>query len=307
MPRLLFFFLIVSCCSCEQAFNPEVSTDPPEVVVEGYIEGGERPLPPYVILTRSVPFFSQINAQGLNNLFVHDAEVNVSDGDQTVELAELCLSELTPGQRLIASELLGVDLTDFAIDICIYTDTTFSMFGEIGKTYTLEIEVGDKLLHAVTSIPTHVPLDSLRFYETEGEPIDTLAELRVFLSDPEDEANFYRYFTRTNDKAFKSPFTSVVDDRLFNGLEFEFPLPNAEVDPEGIRPSTYGLFRVGDTVTVRWTNLDRPHFEFWNTLEFNSANQGPFSSYTRIQSNVDGGLGVWGGYSATYYEMIVEK
>ncbi|MBK8777276.1 MAG: hypothetical protein IPO25_07635 [Saprospiraceae bacterium] len=32
---------------------------------------------------------------------------------------------------------------------------------------------------------------------------------------------------------------------------------------------------------------------FWNTLEFNKGSQGPFSSYTTINSNIIGGLGIW--------------
>lgn len=299
--------LVFACISCEQSFSPEISTDPPDIVVEGYIEGGERPLPPYVILTKSLPFFRRLNTPGLNNLFVHDAIIRVSDGNKTIELVEFCLSDLNPVERAIASGLLGVDLREVSLDVCIYTDRTFSMLGEIGQTYTLEVEAEGKLLSSTTTIPPLVPLDSLRFFDTIGEPSDTLVELRAYLSDPAGQANYYRYFTKTNNRNFKSPFTSVIDDRFFDGLQFEFPLPNAEIGPEGLKPSTYGLFHVGDTATIRWVNLDEHHFEFWNTLEFNAANQGPFSSYTRIKSNIEGGLGIWGGFSASYYEMIVEK
>lgn len=302
----LFFFLLLCCLSCEQSFAPEISTEPSEIVVEGYIEGGQRPLPPYVILSKSLPFFSRLGTEAVNNLFVHDAVVRISDGSKTVELEEFCLSELSPEQREVASGLIGIDLNEISLDICIYTDPSLSMFGEVGKTYTLEVEAENKILTSTTTIPLHVPLDSLRFFEPLGEPNDTLVELRGYLKDPADQPNFYRYFTKTNDGNFKSPFASVADDRLFDGLQFEFPLPNAEVGPDGLRPSTYGFFHVGDTVTIRWISLDEPHYEFWNTLEFNKANQGPFSSYTRIKSNIEGGLGIWGGFSASYYELVAE-
>lgn len=306
MNRAFYFFLVLTCFCCEQSFRPETSSEPTDIVVEGYIEGGQRPLPPYVILTRSVPFFSRLNAQGLNDLFVHNAMVTVSDGIKTIELIEFCLSDLSAEQREIASGLVGIDLTNVTIDVCIYTDPTLTLLGEIGKTYTLEVEADGKLLTSVTTIPAHVPLDSLKFFEPLGEPIDTFAELRAYLSDPIDEVNFYRYFTKINNGTFESPFSSVFDDRLFDGLELEFPMPKAQVGEEGLRPSTYGLFHVGDTATIRWLSLDEAHYEFWNTLEFNAANQGPFSSYTRVKSNIDGGLGIWGGFSASYYEIIVD-
>ena len=44
----------------------------------------------------------------------------------------------------------------------------------------------------------------------------------------------------------------------------------------------------------------------WNTLEFSNANQGPFASYTRLESNINGGLGIWGGLSVSYYTRVVE-
>ena len=307
MSRILLTLALLSIFSCDQKFTPDIVVAPPEIVVEGYIEGGQRPLPPYVILTRSFPFFSKLGTSTLNELFVHDATIRVSTEFRTIELAEFCLSELSDAQKAIVSELTGIDITSLAIDICIYTDPNLEMLGEIGKTYTLEVEADGHFLSATTTIPRHVWLDSLKFTEPFDVPNDTLAELRAFVSDPADEANFYRYFTRVNDGPYETPIASVIDDRLFNGLSFEFPMPKAETSEEGLSIATYGLFEVGDTATIRWINLDEPHYEFWSTLEFNAANQGPFSSYTRIKSNIEGGLGVWGGLSASYYELVVEK
>ena len=53
-------------------------------------------------------------------------------------------------------------------------------------------------------------------------------------------------------------------------------------------------------------SIGEEQFNFWNTLEFSRANQGPFSSYTRIDHNVEGGLGIWGGIAARYYPLTVD-
>ena len=98
-----------------------------------------------------------------------------------------------------------------------------------------------------------------------------------------------------------------MDDAFFDGDEFEFPLPEAEPRNTNASPTTFGLYTLGDTVTLKWTTIDEGNFNFWNTLEFNAINQGPFAAYTRIESNVTGGLGVWGGYSSHYYTLIVEE
>ena len=139
-----------------------------------------------------------------------------------------------------------------------------------------------------------------------GVPNDTLRELRVFLDDRPTEANFYRYFTQTNEEAMIPPFTSVFDDIFFDGDYFEFPLPKAESPNTAFNFDSYGYYVVGDTVRVKFCSIDQSHYEFWSTLEFNKANQGPFSAYTRVASNIEGGLGIWGAYNVSYHDLIVE-
>ena len=303
---LLFFTLILA--SCEQEFDPNIPVTPPELVVEGVIEAGERPTVPYVILTRSVPFFSEIGQDELNDIFVHDAEVRVKEGDNEITLEELCVEDLTEAQREQASGLFGIDLTDIEVNFCVYADLTFSMVGESGKQYDLTIKADDKILTATTTIPPLVSLDTMYFQEPPGEPNDSLMELTAFITDPEGVPNFYRYFTQVEDEPLLPGFPSSTDDRVFDGLSFQFPLAKAEsreLNFEDIDLNTLGLYSRGDSVTVKWTTIDATHYDFWNTLEFNAANSGPFSTYTRIESNVEGGLGVWGGYNAEYTKLVV--
>lgn len=305
--RLIIGLSLLLNFGCEEEFVPEVSTEAREIVVEGYIEAGDRPLPPYVILTRNVPFFTELQAEELEDIFVHDAVVSVSDGDREVVLSELCLSELNAEQQELASRLLGRDLQALGFNFCAYVDLAGAMRGEAGKIYRLSIEAEGRQLQALTGIPPHAGLDSLRFVEPPGEPNDTLAQLRCFIQDPAGQADFYRYFTGVNNGPLQTGLNSVIDDRLFNGQNFEFPLLKAEPRNGDFDPATFGLFRRGDTVQIKWANIDEAHYDFWNTLEFNAANQGPFSSYTRVASNISGGLGIWGGLSASYYTLVVPE
>lgn len=277
-------------------------------MVEGYIEAGERPTPPYVILTRSVPFFSEFSAEQLENTFVHGAIVRVSDGDKTATLSELCLDELSDEQKALASALFGLEADSLGFNLCVYIDLSFSILGQEGKRYNLEVEAEGQRLEAVTTIPVHVPLDSLYFRDPPGRPVDTLAQLLAYLSDPPGQANFYRFQVAINGGAYIPAVTSVFDDRLFDGESAEFPLYRPE--PRGADSfdlETFGLFRVGDEATIKWISLDEAHYNFWNTLEYNASNQGPFSSYTLVESNINGGLGIWGGLSASYYNLQVQK
>ena len=304
---VLSFFILVFW-SCEKPFVPDNAELEPQLVVEGYIEAGARATPPYLTLTRSVPFFTEFNAEDFNANFVSGAEVRVSNGEDTVALQEVCLDELDAQQKQLAAAFLGLPLDSIGFNICLYTDLTFSMPGEEGKTYELWIEAEGQEVYAVTRIPPHVPVSTFDFREVPGEPVDTLARLIGLITDPGDDANFYRYQMGINGGPIISPAASVVDDRLFNGQTFEFPLfkPEPRGNPD-LDIETFGLYTVGDTVEVKWITIDEAQYDFWNTLEFNTANQGPFSSYTLVESNVVGGLGVWGGLSASYYNLVVAK
>jgi len=316
---LLSIPLLFLLASCEEQFTPDLITSEVEIVVEGHIEavaiaGAEVPLPTYVILTRTIPFNSTISPAEITALFVNDALVTVSDGSNTVELTEVCWEDIPLELRDVAIELLPDGLDTIPVNVCIYIDSDLSLQPEIGMTYDLVVEADGKRLTSSTTIPPHTVIDSLKFVAAPGDFGNEYFELRGFMSDPEEYADFYRYFTSTNGSILSAAFSSVVDDKFFNGQSFEFPLARTEVkftiradsDGQEEEERIFGLYNDGDEVIIKWINIDEPHFRFWETLEFNIVNQGPFGSYTRISSNIDGGVGIWGGQSASYYSITVE-
>ena len=290
---------------CEETFIPETNGNVNQIVVEGYVEASDRNIPPYVILTRSQPFFNSFDQDDLENLFIHDAVVEVKTQNQSYLLTELCLEELEEPFKSVAAEFLGFNADTIGFNFCAYLDLAQQIPISIGERYDLLVMVEETQISATTTIPPAVPLDSIWFVQTPGEPNDTLAQMRCSITDPVPEKNFYRYFTKINDEPFQSPFTSVTNDELFEGQSFEFPLPKAESVNDDFDPETFGFYRIGDQVTLKWVTIDESHFNFWNTWEFNAVNQGPFSNYTQVDSNIEGGLGIWGGLSANYYERTV--
>ena len=292
--------------ACEVEFTPEVADDPPQLVVEGFIEAGADPQPTFVTLTRTVPFFSEIGQETFNNIYVHDAKVTITSGDQTWELVEFCWADLPPEVREQVLELAGIAADSIPFNSCVYVDPTFQLTGEYGRQYDLRIEVEDKVLTASTTIPPHVPIDSIFFVDLPVDSLSDWKEVQGFISDPANQQNFYRYFTAVNSNTLRAPVNSVIDDAFFNGQSFDFPLAKAESRDSSVDFELYGLYRLQDTVKIKWTNIDEAHYRFWNSYEYNVVNQGPFSSYTVIDTNVDGGLGVWGGYSFSEYEFVVK-
>lgn len=131
--------------------------------------------------------------------------------------------------------------------------------------------------------------------------------LQVRFKDVPGEANYARYFTKRNSEPFyPGYFASVFNDSFLEGQAVEFALPRGQDRNDTINNDTYSYFWHGDTIEVKWCSIDRPHYDFWTTLESDQNNQGnPFGMPTRIMSNVEGGLGIWGGYGASYSKLIV--
>lgn len=300
---LLFSFI---ACEKEIEVNPKDGQE--KLVVEGYIEPD---VPPFVILTRSQPFFSQTNIGDLGNFFVSGAEIVVSDGANTVILQEIRSDTLPEALLDTISVRLGIDLASASdpdgLVITVYS--TSELTGKVGSAYSLNVKAEGKELFSVTTIPVNASPDSLWFVPHPEN--DTLMTLYVRYSDPPGIKNFVRYFTSVNGDMFYPPyFNSVFDDRnLFNvdGKTFDFPLEKGHDRNSKIDFETYTYFTKGDTVLLRWAAIDQDHYNFWATAEFDRNSAGnPFSTPIRINSNIEGGLGVWGGYNPSYYQVIAQ-
>lgn len=309
MKKLIYLLLILPFCfSCEKDIDIKLKNGGDMIVVEGHIEPG---LPPYVLLTKSQPFFSTTDQNVINSLFIKNAHVTVSNGAQTVTLQELSSDSLPQFVIDTLSDRLGVALASRTnpngLKIIVYT--SLEMIGQVGGVYDLKINAFGQDLTATTTIPNPTPLDSL--WTIPHPSIDSLVTLNVRYSDPPGVKNYVRYFTSVDRNMFYPPlFNSVLDDRnLINvdGKTFDFAIERGSnrYDPDRFKNFTY--FAKGDSIAVRWCAIDKTHFDFWSTAEFDRNSGGnPFSNPTKIKTNIKGGLGIWGGYSPTYHFLVVE-
>lgn len=302
----LILSTVLLVTSCEEEFELELSETAQQYVVEGYVEAGDGTLPSYVIITQSVPFFDELNPEEFASLFVNDASVAVNDGSKTIQFTKVCASTIPDGP--IKDELsatLGVDLTIVEVDLCVYIDLLDELNRDFGRSYNLTVNVGNDQMKATTTIPELVKVDSISFEELPGEPIDTLAQLFANLNDPLGQT-YYRYFTDDDNGQLNTSFSSITDDVQFEGQDFRFSL--AQADQTDVDFDLYGYYTVGDTITLKWCTLDSEHYKFWETFEYSLNGQGsPFTSYTRIAGNIEGGFGIWGGYAVQLEELVVDK
>ena len=305
----LLFVVLALCTACEKDITLNLDTAPEKLVVEGHIEPG---YPPYVILTHTVPYFELTDVEDLEALFVHGAEVTIFDGTDTYTLTELCSDSMPDSLLALASLYLGVDIEDLInYDFCVYTSALdtgqfFStLLGELGKTYTLNIETEDKTLTATTTLLYPIPLDSIWFVETPG--LNGLGKLYVTFSDPDPVGDFYRMFSQRLQKdAYTIPTDqSLLTDKNINGTTVDLLFERGNIP--GQLDENIGFYQVGDTVVLKWCTMDFEHYEFWRTAqrEFNNVGN-PVASATQIKSNIDGGLGIWGAYGAIYDTIIIK-
>lgn len=270
--------------SCEKDIDITLPESEKKIVVEGAIEQG---VPPYVILTKTVGFFSPTDLESYKNSFIKGALITVSDGTTTVQLDEFTIDGFT-----------------------VYTTANTSIFGQVGKTYDLRIEAEGKVLTSTTTIPQ--PQQMNYYYYKDQPGFSNYGYLWFNQTDPPGYGNAYRIFTQRKgkDQRFIPADGSVWDDNFFDGLTFDAFIfrghePNSTAEDDNNETSEY--FLQGDTVYIKFCTIDQPHFEFWKTFETAAFNEGnPFAAPTTIRTNIEGGgLGVWGGYGVTYDTLIL--
>lgn len=298
MKKQLLFIIsaltLAGLYSCEKDVNFTLGPGADKVVVEGTIESG---LPPYVFLSKSIGFFSKVDLGTLGNSFLHDAVITVTEGNKTFTLKEYAYSNN------------GIDFYFYSVDTADIVARNF--VGAMGKSYDLKIELAGKTYTATTAIPFVKPLDSLWAEppppEDQKEDYPDLMRLTGSYTDPDTPGNRIRYYTKKNREGYLPPYYSVYDDAIINGTRIEVEIDAGFNKMDTINRETFGYFYKGDTVTVKWSAIDKGVFDFWRTLEFSYGSTGnPFTTPVSVTSNIsNGALGVWAGYGASTLTYVI--
>lgn len=296
MQRLLLLssFLLI-LLGCEKKVDFDLKDAAQLLTVDASIENGQDPV---VILTKSLNYFSKVSADVISNSLVKDAEVYISNGSTTHQLRRY--DGVVPGTTVPFSFYSSDPASPLTI-----------IKGELGKQYQLRIVWQQKEYKATTNIPQiRKTVDSLWWVKAPNTPdTSTKAVVRAKVKDPQPFGDYARYFTKVNSDAFFPGFNSVFDDAFVNGTTYTVDVDrgvdrNAEMDFD-----EYGFFKKGDTVTVKFSNIDKATFDFWRTVEFSYQSIGnPFSSPTKILGNIsNGALGYFGGYANQFTTVIIPR
>lgn len=286
----VFFFI-----ACEKKVDFKLKESAELLTVDASIESNDQPI---VILTKSLNYFSKVSADVISKSLVKDAEVFISDGTKTHKLRRFDF--IIPGANVPFS-FYGTDPSSPATIIT----------GAFGKTYTLRIVWQGKEYTSTTTIPLLTKqIDSIWPIRPPNTP-DTSKRMvvRAKVTDPPGFGNYIRYYTKVNSEQFNPGLNSVFDDALVNNSTYTVDVDKGVDRNTEIDFNNFSFFAKGDTVTIKFSNIDKTTFDFWRTVEYSYQSIGnPFSSPTKILGNIsNGALGYFGGYANQFKTIIIPK
>ena len=283
MNKMCWIAVLIFLTSCEKNINFNLDASKPTLVVDAQIENEKAPV---VMLSKSVDYFSQLSPALYESSFIHNADVYVSNGTLTHKLKEYNLP-LAPGFN---SYYYSIDTATL--------NTAFN--GELNHNYSLRIVVDGLEYNATTKIPAldWFP-DSVYFKSVPFETDTLLRNMFVKATEPAGLGNYLRYFTKRNDEPFLPGRNSVYTDEVIDGTTYT---TMAEPGIDRNNPDGKFGFKAGDTVTLKFCNIDKATYTFWNTWEFSLQSIGnPFAQPNKVIGNIsNGALGAFCGYAAWY-------
>ena len=282
-------FAVIFLSACEKDVILKLDDAVPLLVVDGQIEDGQ---PPIIVLTKSLGYFSKIDAQTLTGTFVRNAEVFISNGILTHKLKEYA-TPLAPG-------FTGYFYSNDNLN----PSTAF--LGQLNKTYSLRVVAEGKEYTSTTFIPTNaITLDSIYTRPAPLNPDTSKRTLQLKSTDPAGLGNYGRYFTKKNSGRFLPGENSVFDDQVIDGSTFTVQLPQG-IDRNNPPKADSSFFKRGDTITLKYCNIPQSAYVFWSTWEFAFQGIGnPFSQPNKVLGNIsNGALGAFCGYAVKYKTII---
>jgi len=280
---IVILFVLIS--SCRKDVKLKLPAYQEKVVIEASIETGGTAT---VFLSYSVPYFGDFDYTSPEKAFIKGALVTVDDG-VTLDT----LKELDPSHG--------------------YVYVGFKLIGHVGRTYRINVRVGDEAYTTSSTILNPVALDSLYFVEQQG---DSLGFIGQTFKEPAGSGDCYRWFAKRlgRDQFYAAPFNSAFDDKFVDGKTFDFSyergrqpnqLQQSDTDPER------GYYKRGDTVVVKFCKIGRREYDFWFTYYQNKlSNSNPFSAPANVKSMFDNYQKCFGSfvaYSPVFDTIIISK
>jgi len=260
---LLSLFLFPGC---QKVIDVDLNEAAPKIVIEGLINDKRGPYS--VSITKSGSYFNQPDLPSVSG-----ARVFVTDDFGATD----SLREAAPG-IYITSRTRGVP----------------------GRTYTLKVISDDIEYTGISTMMSHVSIDSLKIVKSEFQRFDLDGnnrnkfqyELHCFFRDPL-EKNYYRIRVLKNDSINTQSYR-LYDDQYTNGLVTELRVSNAEA---------------GNTYRIELLSVDKATYAYYRSLAY-LLYTNPFfgSTPANPESNLsNGALGYFGAVAISSRTVTITE
>ena len=287
------FILLFSSCSLEQEVDLNLPEYEPQIMVECYLRPGQ----PYVMtLTESVGYFGDIQIS-----FIKDATVTITRPGETIPLVPIGVpvDAQIPG-GLVDTSFLN-SLKPIIGDSLFFYATAAAVPEEYDIEYQLLIETKDgRKLRASTVIPKPVPIASMEYKFND----DSLAFVLTRWQDDPDQVNFYRrILLERRQRIIDLP--GGMKDTVYNSREEQnFIIDDDIENGQLITVGTNFEYELGDTLIAQVQHITGDYYRFIETSDAAViANLSPFGQPAIISSNIEGGMGIFTGF--TIEEMVL--
>ena len=197
MKKLIYYLLpLLLLSSCEKFFEFEQEvgfsqeTTETKIVVQSVIQPG---YPAYAIVTKTQPYFSAVTDETIDELFVTNANIQVSNSEgQSVELVNINdipafgIEEVDATLDSIAALFPGFYI-EWPFDIIL--SPPYNTTAKFGERFNMTVVVDSDSLFATTTIPNEHLMDSLWFEIDELAPRPNLGNFWFHYSDPDTLGN----------------------------------------------------------------------------------------------------------------------
>ena len=283
--------LLIAAVSCTERIDIKTDDAPPRLVIYGYITTDT--VQHSIRITRSAGYFTTESPEGVSH-----ATVIISDNDgKKIQLTE---NDSIPG---------------------LY-QTADNVYGEEGKTYTLDIQLDFDGDHVSEHYQSSAYLKSINHIDSVGLQASLLfknmVEVLLYAQDLPGEKNYYSIFVAINDSVVNSTINKffVMDNALFRGQYMNGVAcyylnqdPNWEERNEKLR--------VGDKVTLNINAISKEYATFISNVQ--SEIRGSIPIFGGPPANVETNIrcveqkdkifvsGFFTAYPSRYASIIVKK
>ena len=278
----LFIILIFSFFSCTKELKIEGIESGQQLVIEGYIEPQKYPI---VYLTKTSDYLDKIDSSNILQYIASYAKVSVSVDGKT--------------------EILTLKRYNNKFPIYYYEGN--EIMGEVGKIYTLKVELSGKVYESKTTLTERVALDNLLHFGATNNPEQKFLKIRF--KDPKNVNNYYRIYTKRvgKDIDFVPSYLSTFSDYGTDGKDINFEIIRSYSPVINTDNGRY--FVTNDSVIVKFCTIEKKQYDYWKAIETQIAiSSNPFglSSSTPISLITNNALGVWSGLSSKYYHIKIK-